>query len=142
MFSQHCVDTMLSLLPEPATDSSTYPGITLIRAESTTECTAIVYQPVFYIVIQGQKQSFLEGESYLYDPGRFLALTVPLPMEGMITRASAQEPYLAMKIDVDSQEGKVTLRGSAPDPAAKERAAEVARGVEQVKSVDNQLTLG
>ncbi len=103
MFNRHCVDTMLAMLPEPALDTSIYPGLTLIRADSPTSCNAIIYQPVFYIVIQGQKQSFLGGESYVYDPGRFLALTVPLPMEAMVTRASPQEPYLALKIDVDSR---------------------------------------
>lgn len=48
----------------------------------------------------------------------------------------------ALKIDVDSQGGVVTLRGTAPDPAAKERAAELVRNLENVKSVENQLTLG
>ena len=55
----------------------------------------------------------------------------------------AADPDLsALKIDVDSKQGAVTLRGTAPDPAAKERAAEIARHVKDVKSVDNQLTLG
>jgi osmotically-inducible protein OsmY len=48
----------------------------------------------------------------------------------------------AVKIDVHSDDGKVTLRGRAPDPAARDRAAEIARTVQGVKSVDNQLTLG
>lgn len=48
----------------------------------------------------------------------------------------------ALQIDVDSSDGVVTLRGTAPDAAAKERAAEIARNVAQVKSVDNQLTVG
>jgi hyperosmotically inducible protein len=48
----------------------------------------------------------------------------------------------SMKIDVSSQEGVVTLRGRAPDPAARERASELARTVREVKSVENQLTLG
>jgi osmotically-inducible protein OsmY len=48
----------------------------------------------------------------------------------------------ATKIDVHSDDGKVTLRGQAPDPAARERAADIARTVREVKSVDNQLTLG
>lgn len=48
----------------------------------------------------------------------------------------------ALKIDVHSDDGKVTLRGRAPDPNARDRAAEIARAVQGVKSVDNQLTLG
>ncbi|TWO72235.1 BON domain-containing protein [Caenimonas sedimenti] len=60
-----------------------------------------------------------------------------------VKSALAADPDLsALKIDVDAREGTVTLRGTAPDPAAKERAAEVVRHVKDVKSVDNQLTLG
>jgi hypothetical protein len=58
------------------------------------------------------------------------------------TALAADGDLSALKIDVDSKEGVVTLRGTAPDPAAKERAAELARHVKDVKSVDNQLTLG
>lgn len=48
----------------------------------------------------------------------------------------------AVKIDVHSDDGKVTLRGQAPDPAAKDKAAEIAGAVPNVKSVENLLTLG
>jgi hyperosmotically inducible protein len=47
-----------------------------------------------------------------------------------------------MKIDVSSQDGEVTLRGLAPDSAARERASQIARNVKDVRSVENQLTLG
>jgi osmotically-inducible protein OsmY len=46
----------------------------------------------------------------------------------------------AIKIDVDTQNGVVTLSGPAPTAAAKERASEIARNVKGVNSVDNQLT--
>jgi hyperosmotically inducible periplasmic protein len=49
---------------------------------------------------------------------------------------------MAMKIDVHSRDGVVTLVGRAPDPAARDRAGQLARGVGGVKSVDNLLTLG
>jgi hyperosmotically inducible protein len=48
----------------------------------------------------------------------------------------------AMKIDVHSDDGAVTLVGRAPDSAARERAGQLARSVGGVKTVDNLLTLG
>jgi osmotically-inducible protein OsmY len=48
----------------------------------------------------------------------------------------------AMKIDVHSQDGTVTLVGRAPDPAARDRAGQLARGVAGVRAVENLLTLG
>jgi hyperosmotically inducible periplasmic protein len=47
----------------------------------------------------------------------------------------------ALKIDVDTSEGRVALRGSAPDAAARERATKLAQRVDGVVSVDNQLQL-
>lgn len=44
-------------------------------------------------------------------------------------------------IDVTAREGVVTLKGTAPSAAAKARAAEIARNVKDVKSVDNQLSV-
>ena len=60
-----------------------------------------------------------------------------------VKAALASNPdFGAVKVDVHSKDGEVTLRGRAPDPAARDRASEIARGVREVKSVDNQLTLG
>jgi osmotically-inducible protein OsmY len=45
----------------------------------------------------------------------------------------------ALKIDVDTRDGRVTLTGSAPDVAAKDRATMLANNVKGVQSVDNKL---
>jgi osmotically-inducible protein OsmY len=52
----------------------------------------------------------------------------------------AKDPDLsAIKIDVDTKAGAVSLKGPAPTAAAKARAEEIAKGVQGVTSVDNQL---
>lgn len=48
----------------------------------------------------------------------------------------------ALRINVDTESGRVALHGTAPDAAAKERATQLASGVKGVVSVDNQLTIG
>lgn len=47
----------------------------------------------------------------------------------------------ALQIDVDTVGGRVALRGTAPDAAAREHAAQLASRVDGVRSVDNQLTV-
>ena len=47
----------------------------------------------------------------------------------------------ALKINVDTRDGKVMLRGTAPDATARDRATKLASGVKGVTSVDNQLTV-
>lgn len=45
----------------------------------------------------------------------------------------------ALKINVDTKNGVVLLKGTAPTPAAKERATEITKAVKGVATVDNQL---
>lgn len=45
----------------------------------------------------------------------------------------------ALRIDVDTRAGVVTLKGPAPSAAAKARAEEIARNVKGVSRVDNAL---
>lgn len=47
----------------------------------------------------------------------------------------------ALKINVDTDSGRVLLRGTAPSPQAREHATSLAAGVKGVASVDNQLTV-
>ena len=47
----------------------------------------------------------------------------------------------ALRINVDTVEGRVALRGTAPNSAARDRAAQLAQRIDGVKAVDNQLTV-
>jgi hyperosmotically inducible periplasmic protein len=52
----------------------------------------------------------------------------------------AKDPTLsALKINVDTRDGLVSLNGSAPDSGSRERASRLVSGVKGVKSVDNKL---
>ncbi|MGJ3701461.1 BON domain-containing protein [Variovorax sp. AFSI2.2] len=57
-----------------------------------------------------------------------------------VSAGLAKDPDLsALKIDVDTKGGVVSLKGPAPNAAAKARAEEIAKGVQGVTSVNNQL---
>jgi len=64
---------------------------------------------------------------------------------GITTKVSAglaRDPDLsAVKIDVDTRNGIVTLNGPVKSAEARERAGKIAQGVEGVNSVVNQLTV-
>ena len=47
----------------------------------------------------------------------------------------------ALKINVDTTDGRVVLRGTAPDTASRERATVLAKVVSGVVSVENALTV-
>ena len=54
----------------------------------------------------------------------------------------AEKGVDGMKINVDTRDGNVILTGNVPEPAQVEKATQVARGIEGVKAVDNQLKVG
>jgi osmotically-inducible protein OsmY len=54
----------------------------------------------------------------------------------------AADPSLsAFRINVDTAAGRVALSGDAPDASSRERASTLARSVDGVVEVNNQLTL-
>ena len=59
-----------------------------------------------------------------------------------VNASLAQDPDLsALKINVDTVNGKVTLNGPAPTTVARDRAARLAKAVDGVTAVNNQLVV-
>ena len=54
---------------------------------------------------------------------------------------AADDKLKALKIDVDTSNGRVVLAGTAPDADSKARATTMAKAVEGVVDVDNRLTV-
>ncbi len=52
---------------------------------------------------------------------------------------AADKDLSALRIDVDTRDGVVTLMGTAPSATAKARAEEIARNAKDVKSVNSKL---
>ena len=57
------------------------------------------------------------------------------------TGLAADKNLSALRIKVEVRDGVVTLRGPAPSAAARARAEEIARNVQGVSSVNNQLNV-
>lgn len=59
-----------------------------------------------------------------------------------VTAGFAKDPDLSvLKINVDTRNGAVTLNGSAPTAAARDKAGSLAKDVKGVNSVDNKLVV-
>lgn len=79
------------------------PGLQCIKASATGMGVPDVYCACICVVVQGTKQVLLEDEIYRYEPSQYLAASVDLPIVGQVTRAAKEEPYLCLKIDIDSR---------------------------------------
>lgn len=59
-----------------------------------------------------------------------------------VSAGLAKDPDLsAIRVDVETKAGVVTLQGPAPSAAARERASQIALGIKGVNAVNNQLVV-
>lgn len=82
--------------------STVIPGVEIFKASSTSTPLPTVYQPSLCVLAQGEKQVFVGADVFQYRAGQFLTVTVDLPLHSQITKASATEPYLLLKVNIDS----------------------------------------
>lgn len=74
--------------------------------------------------------------------GRIERSTSDARITAGVKAALIKDPELsALKVEVDTNGGRVSLAGAAPTLAAKERATALAKAVEGVLSVDNRLVV-
>ncbi len=61
----------------------------------------VVYEPSLCLVAQGRKQAVLAGRTFVYDPARYLIVSVELPVVGHVTEATPDKPYLCLALHFD-----------------------------------------
>ncbi len=76
-------------------------GLHLFRSSTPTEPLHGVSRPSFCVIAQGSKEVLLGDRRYRYDPAHYLLATVELPVVGQVLEASAERPYLSLRLDLD-----------------------------------------
>jgi len=65
------------------------------------ECVHALSVPSLCIAAQGVKTVIVGDEVFEYDASRMIVFSVALPVAAQITEASAAEPYLALRLDLE-----------------------------------------
>jgi len=73
-------------------------GLMLVSAERNQQATKQLYEPVFALVVQGEKQLVLGNNIFTCGEGTFAVVSVDLPITFQISRATPEEPYLALAL--------------------------------------------
>jgi AraC-like DNA-binding protein len=81
--------------------SETLRGLRLYRQSRPTERLHGVSTPSFCVIAQGSKEVYLGEDCFRYDPARYLLATVALPVVGQVVEASPEQPYLALRLDLE-----------------------------------------
>lgn len=82
------------------------------------------------------KQAVVTGAEAVGNSAKDVAITAEVK-----SRLARDTQLSALAIDVDTSSGRVVLRGNAPDTGSRGRATELARAVDGVVDVNNELAV-
>jgi AraC-like DNA-binding protein len=77
------------------------PGMSLYRKSAPSDCNSAAYQPELIVFVQGEKRINVGGTTLVCDESTFLLTSVDLPVISQVTKASAEEPILALMLKLE-----------------------------------------
>lgn len=89
------------------------PSLHFVRSSNTTVPIHQVHEPALCIVTQGRKVVMLAEESYHYGTSDYLVVSVHLPISGQVIQASAEAPYLCLRLNFDPHQVLDLIKESA-----------------------------
>ena len=98
------------------------PGLHLTRNSQPGRRVHGVSQPSFCVIAQGSKEVLLGDSRYRYDAAHYLLATVELPVVGQIIEASAERPYLSLRLELDAALVSGRRRRRSPSAAPPTRS--------------------
>lgn len=113
-------DIIVRHAPGDGMHASALPRLSLVRSCIPTESVPAVYKPSLCIIAQGSKRVELGGRGYVYDPAKYLAVSVDLPLVGSILEASPERPYLCLALDIDLAVLSDLMLQQPPEPMSPE----------------------
>ena len=128
-------------------DSSKTVGQKLDSAVAKTEQAAIDVKDATKASVESASAALREGADQAKAAATKASASVSINSDDAVITASVaagliKDPDLsAIKIDIDTRQGVVSLYGPAPSEAARMRATDIAKAVKGVSSVDNKLTV-
>ena len=115
------------------------PRLTIWCSFEPTAPAPAMFEPKFYVLLQGEKRLTVGGTSRLFKPGSFAVSTVNLPFTSQVTEASFDTPYVGVEIGLDAGivasvllDGPDLGRENAPAFAAEQVTDEVLEPVDRL----------
>jgi len=87
--------------PEEGANQTLVPSLKTWKISEPYQKIPQVYEPCIIIGAQGRKNIYLCGKRYDYNPGSFLTLLAPMPLECELIEATPEKPLLAAMIQLD-----------------------------------------
>jgi AraC-like DNA-binding protein len=90
------------------------PGVSVLCSPTITPPLGDVTEPTLAVIVQGRKETALNGRTLAYGPGQFVITSVELPVIGHIVQASAEEPFLAFVLRLQPERIAALLLETVP----------------------------
>jgi len=99
--TEHAAQLVAQFIQTDGLHPTAIPRLHLIRMSRPTEPLYDVQRPAVCIIVQGSKQVMVGERIYTYDEAKHLVVSVDVPITGMVQRASAEQPYLCVFLELD-----------------------------------------
>jgi AraC-like DNA-binding protein len=103
MYLSRLTDLSNSYIVDNKHKKQEMPGLLVLRREAPSPIEASIYEPVLCLILQGSKVTSIGNQIAELRPGDALIVSHDLPVVSRITKASTQEPYLAVILSLDLQ---------------------------------------
>ena len=117
--------------PTEGTHDTPLEGVQLFRLTHPVERLPAVYSPSVCVVVQGSKRAYLGDSTHVYGLGRYLCVTLPMPVQVEAPIASSEEPLLGLLVSLETRafaEIIVEIE-TASTPLPRRTSAEVVPGL-------------
>jgi len=112
--------TLARLLERQARAEGTFPtelhGLTLYRHAKPSPPVNVLYEPALCVIAQGSKRVMFGNREYRYNATRYLLIAADVPASARIVAATAEKPYLALKLVLDPLEVGEVIAQLGPQP--------------------------
>jgi AraC-like DNA-binding protein len=88
-------------MPLDGAKATGVPGLRLYRGSVPTECTSAAYEPELVVFVQGEKRINVGGTTLVCDRSTFLLTSIEMPVVSQVTKASREEPILALLLRLE-----------------------------------------
>jgi len=90
------------------------PGLTVIRRDRTMQATPGMYDPAVCFVLQGEKAVWSGNQVHRYNPSNYLVTCVDIPAIAEVVAASAKNPFVCLKLDLEASIVYEILQETSP----------------------------
>lgn len=81
-------------------NATDWPGLSVVRFSQPGH-QVMPFMASLCVAIQGEKRIYVGNEAFTYGPLQYLVVSLALPLEAEITRASVQDPFLGLVLEFD-----------------------------------------